>query len=194
MDAVKKVSPLLPPTSWPVGGTVIPGVSATKAGRVLPLGTESNTSRDTTFREAAVRVSTTGLWPDTVMVSDTDPTLNSALTVAVKFVVSWTPSRLNVLKPARLKVTAYVPTARSTILYWTWLSVTALRALSMSAGLEASTVTPGSTAPEVSLATPATLLVLVCAVTSGAISVSRTNAKSVIAALTINPMLVSLWA
>src|SRR4029078_6383992 len=34
-------------------------------------------------------------------------------------------------------------------------SVTAVRTFSMSAGLEASTVTPGSTAPDASLATPA---------------------------------------
>src|SRR6266851_9664687 len=113
MDAVKKVSPLLPPTSWPVGGTVMPGVSATKAGSVLPDGTVSSTSRDTTFLAATVRVSTIGLWPEPVMASDTDPTLNSALTVAVKFAGNWTPSRFNVLKPVKVNVTEYVqPTDR----------------------------------------------------------------------------------
>src|SRR4051812_47852425 len=38
--------------------------------------------------------------------------------------------------------------------YWPEPSVTAVRTLSMSAGLAASTVTPGRTAPEASLATP----------------------------------------
>ena len=39
--------------------------------------------------------------------------------------------------------------------YWPDPSVTADRTFSISAGLDASTVTPGSTAPEVSLTTPA---------------------------------------
>ena len=38
--------------------------------------------------------------------------------------------------------------------YWPEPSVTAVRAFSISAGLEASTVTPGSTAPDASLTTP----------------------------------------
>src|SRR5438876_4180097 len=38
--------------------------------------------------------------------------------------------------------------------YWPVLSVTALRLFSISAGLDASTVTPGSTAPEASFTTP----------------------------------------
>src|SRR6188474_316719 len=41
------------------------------------------------------------------------------------------------------------------IWYWPDPSVTAARVFSMRAGLDTSTVTPGSTAPEVSLATPA---------------------------------------
>src|SRR3977135_3638559 len=42
------------------------------------------------------------------------------------------------------------------------LSVTTLRTFSMSAGLEASTVTPGRTAPELSLTTPAIPLAVAC--------------------------------
>ena len=38
--------------------------------------------------------------------------------------------------------------------YWPEPSVTAVRTFSMSAGLAASTVTPGSTAPDVSFTTP----------------------------------------
>ena len=41
------------------------------------------------------------------------------------------------------------------ILYWPSESVTTERTRSMSAGLDASTVTPGITAPEVSFTTPA---------------------------------------
>ena len=44
-----------------------------------------------------------------------------------------------------------MPGLRSTILYCPVLSVTTERVFSISAGLDASTVTPGSTAPEVSL-------------------------------------------
>src|SRR5688572_16995584 len=39
--------------------------------------------------------------------------------------------------------------------YWPALSVTVVRTFSISAGLDASTVTPGSTAPDPSLTTPA---------------------------------------
>src|SRR5438046_7064361 len=50
-----------------------------------------------------------------------------------------------------------------TIRYWPVPSVTALRAFSISIGLEASTVTPGSTAPDTSLTTP--VMVACCAST-----------------------------
>src|SRR5665213_2807661 len=49
----------------------------------------------------------------------------------------------------------YVPGRRSTILYWPLASVTTDRTFSISAELAASTVTPGNTAPDVSLTTPA---------------------------------------
>src|SRR6185436_5857696 len=52
-------------------------------------------------------------------------------------------------------VTLYTPGRRSMILYCPWPSVTADRERSISAGLDASTVTPGSTAPEESRTTPA---------------------------------------
>src|SRR5205814_1062305 len=51
------------------------------------------------------------------------------------------------------------------VLYWPLLSVTADRTFSISAGLDASTVTPGRTAPEVSLTVPAMPLVCADAVT-----------------------------
>src|SRR5215831_12626787 len=53
------------------------------------------------------------------------------------------------------------------ILYWPVPSVTTERVFSMSAGLEASTVTPGKTAPVTSLTTPAMLLSLCASKTAG---------------------------
>src|SRR5262249_39215188 len=79
----------------------------------------------------------------------------SAFTVAVNPAVSSTASRRTTLNPDNEKLTAYVPGRRSTTLYWPSLSVTTVRTFSMSAGLAASTVTPGSTAPVVSRTTPA---------------------------------------
>ncbi|MNC89461.1 hypothetical protein D3C83_54000 [compost metagenome] len=51
-------------------------------------------------------------------------------------------------------MTVYVPGLRSTIRYWPVLPVTTDRTRSINAGLVASTVTPGSTAPDVSRAIP----------------------------------------
>ena len=50
--------------------------------------------------------STIGVSPVTVMVSSTAPTLRSALTVAVNEPVSSMPSRLTVLNPVSVNVTA----------------------------------------------------------------------------------------
>ncbi len=74
----------------------------------------------------------------------------SALTVAVNDPVSSTPSRLTVLKPVSENVTVYAPGRKSSIRNCPVPSVTAVRVFSMSTGLAASTVTPGSTAPEAS--------------------------------------------
>src|SRR5207248_885352 len=52
------------------------------------------------------------------------------------------------------KETLYTPALRSTMRYWPVPSVTALRTFSISTGLDASTVTPGRTAPDASLTTP----------------------------------------
>src|SRR5204863_5631752 len=76
--------------------------------------------------------------------------------VAVNEPESSMPSRLTVENPVSVNVTAYVPARRSTIRYWPEPSVTAERVFSISTGLETSTVTPGSTAPDVSLTTPVT--------------------------------------
>ena len=58
------------------------------------------------------------------------------------------------------------------IRYSPFSSETALRTFSISTGLAASTVTPGSTAPDVSFTVPATLAALVpCAQAIGGISI-----------------------
>ena len=49
--------------------------------------------------------STTGAWPETVIVSSTEPSFISASTVAVNEPVSSMPSRLKVLKPGSVNVT-----------------------------------------------------------------------------------------
>jgi hypothetical protein len=54
-----------------------------------------------------------------------------------------------------VNVTLYVPGRRSMIRYWPAPSVTAVRTFSINAGLDASTVTPGSTAPDESRTAPA---------------------------------------
>src|SRR5882724_11264560 len=64
------------------------------------------------------------------------------------------PSRFSAEKPLNVNVTLYVPGTNSTILYSPVASVTALRTFSINAGLLASTVTPGSTAPVASLTVP----------------------------------------
>ena len=59
-----------------------------------------------------------------------------------------------VLNPVSVKVTVYVPGSSSVMRYCPVPSVTAVRTFSMRTGLAASTVTPGSTAPDASFTTP----------------------------------------
>jgi hypothetical protein len=105
--------------------------------------------------------STTGDAALTTTVSSIVPTFRSGLTVAVNCAGSSMPSRFTDEKPGSVNVTVYTPGRKSVILYWPWASVVAVRTRSISAGLAASTVTPGSTAPLVSRTTPA--MPVVCA-------------------------------
>src|SRR5215467_9322410 len=91
------------------------------------------------------------------MVSATDPTFRSALIVMTPAPLTSTFSRLTVLKPVSVNVTVYEPGSNSVSRYCPVLSVTALRDFSISAELAASTVTPGSTAPDESFTTPASV-------------------------------------
>jgi hypothetical protein len=102
----------------------------------------------------ALCTSTIGDSPVTVIVSSSEPTFRSRFTVATKFPDSSMPSRLSVVKPCSVAVTEYVPGRRSTMRYWPLASVTTERPFSISTGLAASTVAPGSTPPEASLTTP----------------------------------------
>src|SRR5215470_14480323 len=105
----------------------------------------------------AVWTSTTGDSPVTVTDSARPPTFISAPMVMTPPPDNSTPSRTTVAKPASVKVILYVPGGRSGMRYWPDSSETPVRALVMSAGLDASIVTPGSTAPEVSRTVPARL-------------------------------------
>ena len=118
-------------------------------------GSESMMSRVSTCVLAACCTSTSGVCPETVIVSSRAPTFMSALIVAVKLAGNSTLSRTTVWKPVRVKVTLYVPWRRSTIVYRPLASVTADFDFSISAGLAASMVTPGSTPPDSSLTVPA---------------------------------------
>ena len=111
-------------------------------------------SLSSTICRRTLCTSTMGDSPVTVMVSVSSPTRMSALMVAVKVPSRAMPSRLTVLNPGNVNVTVYCPARRSTMRYWPLPSVVAVRAFSMSAGLDASTVTPGNTAPEVSRTVP----------------------------------------
>src|SRR6185503_2307872 len=121
---------------------------------VRPVGIASIASRFSTCACDAVVTSTTGEEAETVIDSSSEPTFISALIAAVKFAGRSTLSRFTLANPGRLNVTTYCPGRRSTILYWPLPSVTTDRVFSISTSLPASTVTPGNTAPDVSLTTP----------------------------------------
>ena len=138
-------SPCVPPTSrWlaVTPGNVVPSVANDRA-----VGSASSASLGSVFCWEMVCTSTTGASPVTVIVSETAPTLRDTLTGAVKPAEISMPSRRTVLKPVSVKVTVYTPGRSCSTLYWPALSLTAVRVFSISAGLAASTVTPGRTAP-----------------------------------------------
>jgi len=98
--------------------------------------------------------STTGVSPLTVIVSSSAPTRISIGMVSTAVPEISMPSRFTVLKPVSVKVIEYVPGFRSMMRYWPVPSVTTERTFSIKAGLAASTVTPGSTAPDASRTVP----------------------------------------
>src|SRR5437870_1268316 len=112
------------------------------------------TSRVATWRVVTFCRSTTGVAPVTVTVSSTAPTRSWTSTFAANPVVNPIRSRTTVLKPVSVKVTLYVPGRSSTIWYRPAPSVKTVRTCSISAGLRASTVTPGRTLPVASVTVP----------------------------------------
>src|SRR5688572_26957577 len=114
------------------------------------------TSLSSTICRRTLCTSTIGDSPVTVIVSSSPPTRKSMLIVAVNAPSRVTPSRLTVENPGNVNVTEYSPARRSTIRYWPLPSVVAVRTFSIRAGLEASTVTPGSTPPDESRTVPVT--------------------------------------
>ena len=120
----------------------------------FPLGMVPITSRLIEACWETFRTSTTGEAPVTVIVSSTEPTVSCASMFAVNPELNSTPSRIWVLNPERVKVTEYTPDCSAIIKNWPALSVTAVRTSSMSTGLRAWTVTPGSTPPVVSVTAP----------------------------------------
>ena len=100
-------------------------------------------------------MSTIGVSPVTVIVSASAPTFMSALIVAVNEPVSSMPSRLTRAEAGQRERhgVGAGPQVDDAVLAGA-VGHGGLRAFSISAGLDASTVTPGSTAPDASLTTP----------------------------------------
>ena len=120
-----------------------------------PDGSSLNACAVTARVCAAVWTSTIGVSPVTVIVSATAPTFMSPFTCDVTPIDTSTPSRRMLLKPVSEKVTVYWPGGRLMMRYCPDPSVATARTFSISTGLAASTVTPGRTAPDASLTTPA---------------------------------------
>src|SRR5215831_3990016 len=135
-------------SAGPLVSTSRPGVALRIAPAARVAGSVWMTDWFITISRLALWTSTTGVSPVTVIVSASAPTFMSALIVATNEQVSSMSSRLTVLNPVSVNTTEYVPGWRSMIRYWPLPLVTAERVFSMSAGLDASTVTPGRTAPE----------------------------------------------
>jgi hypothetical protein len=123
----------------------MPGVMDAKAMNVRSVGSVSIARRDVTAFSDTLLVSSS---PISVSIPAVVPGRMAAFTVAVKELVTSTPSTMTVLNSGTVNVTTYVPDCNPTIRYAPSGSVTTVRVLSMSAGLEASTLTPGSLSPE----------------------------------------------
>jgi hypothetical protein len=127
--------------------TFSPGTAFNRVPTERFPGIAATMSALSTVSFCALWTSTTGVSPVTVIVSSSAPTRMSIGIVSVVVPLSSMPSRLTRLKPVSLNVSVYVPGLRLVMRYWPASSVTPTRTFSMSAGLEASTVTPGNTPP-----------------------------------------------
>ena len=131
-----------------LGVPVTPGISNSRPFQLRAAGTLATKSPLNTACRVALCTSTTGVSPATVTVSSSPPTDISLLTVTVPDPLNSMPVRTTVLNPGSVNVSLYVPGRKSTMRYCPVPSVTTERTFSMSAGLAASTVTPGRTAPD----------------------------------------------
>ena len=96
-------SPCVPPTSrW---FAVTPGIVVPTVANDRAVGSASSASFASCFRSELLCTSTTGASPDTVMVSETAPTVRDALTGATNPAEISMPSRRTALKPVSVKVT-----------------------------------------------------------------------------------------
>ena len=93
----------VPPTSWLF--RFMPGIRVAAVNCVRPVGRPVRTSWLSVLCLLPLCTSTIGDSPETVMVSSTEPTFSSALTVAANDPASSMPSRLTVLKPGQGNVT-----------------------------------------------------------------------------------------
>ena len=90
---------MLPPTSCAFGGCTTAGISDAIPSMLCEVGTAASSSREITRCCVTFCVSTSGVCPDTVMVSSSEPTDSSTLTVAVKLGGRSSPSRRVTEKP-----------------------------------------------------------------------------------------------
>src|SRR5207237_2146903 len=150
--ALKKV--IVGVAARPLLSTVTPGIAFRIEPYARVAGSASIADELITVSRRVFCTSTTGDAPVTVTVSCTAPTLRSNGIVSVTEPVTSMPSRRIVANPGSDTVIEYVPGRRSTMRYRPALSVTADRTFTMSTGLDASTVTPGRTAPDVSFTVP----------------------------------------
>ena len=165
-------------SAGPLVSTNRPGVALSSAPAARATGSAWIMSVFITISRLVFCTSTTGDAPVTVTVSSMAPTRISIGIVAVCVPDSSTASRLTVANPGSVKVNAYVPDFRSMMRYWPVPSVTAARVFSISAELAASTVTPGSTAPDASRTVPVTDA---CANRGAGSSRKTTSARHVVA-------------
>ena len=140
------------PSPIPVFRT--PGISRARALNVRAAGSTSIICRVATNWRRTCCTSTTGDSPETVTVSSSAPTAIWAFTCRAALPIRSSPSRTKVLNPGSVKVTAYSPGRRLTMVKRPDPSVNAVIVPSMLTGLSASTVTPGRIPPVVSSTRP----------------------------------------
>src|SRR4029078_3505103 len=130
------------------------GTSTRSGCEVRAVGIALITSLVNTVSRSALCRSTTGDSPGTVIVSSSEPSRMSAVMLTVAEPDTSTPSRTTVLNPVSTNFTVYMPGRRFSMRYCPVPSLTAARNFLIRAVLDAAPVTPGNSAPDVSLTVP----------------------------------------